>query len=45
MVIGWEARIVPQDIRGLSPDQQGDVSSWAALALIAAALAGEPPAG
>jgi len=39
MVIGWEARIVLQDIRGLSPDQQGDVSLWAARALIAAALA------
>jgi hypothetical protein len=45
MVIGWEARIVLQDIRSLSPDQQDDVSLWAARALIAAALAEEPPAG
>jgi hypothetical protein len=49
MVIGWEARIVLQDIRGLPPGQQGDVSLWAARALIAAAVAeagpGDSPAG
>jgi hypothetical protein len=32
MVIGWEALIVLQDLRGLSPDDQADVSSWAARA-------------
>ena len=45
MVIGWEARIVLQDVRGLPSDQQGDISLWAARARIAAALAEEPPAG
>jgi AcrR family transcriptional regulator len=39
MVIGWEARIVLQDIRGLPPGRQGDVCLWAARALIAAAVA------
>jgi AcrR family transcriptional regulator len=38
MVIGWEALIVLQDLRGLSPDDQAEVSSWAARALIEAAL-------
>ena len=46
MVIGWEALIVLQDLRGLSADDQADVSSWAARALIEAALssAGGGPA-
>jgi AcrR family transcriptional regulator len=38
MVIGWEALVVLSDIRGLSIDDQVDVSSWAAKALIDAAL-------
>jgi len=38
MVIGWEALIVLQDLRGLTPDQQEEVSTWAARALIQAAL-------
>ena len=38
MVIGWEALIVLQDLRGLTPDEQIDVSTWAAHALIQAAL-------
>ena len=38
MVIGWEALIVLQDLRGLTPDEQTDVSTWAAHALIQAAL-------
>lgn len=42
MVIGWEALIVLQDLRGLSPDEQVDVSTWAAHALIQAALQDAP---
>jgi AcrR family transcriptional regulator len=40
MVVGWEALIVLQDVRGLSPQEQLDTSLWAARALIGAALAG-----
>jgi AcrR family transcriptional regulator len=39
MVVGWEALIVLQDLRGLTPDEQVDTTLWAARALIAAALA------
>ena len=42
MVIGWEALIVLQDLRGLAPDEQTDVSTWAAHALIQAALQEQP---
>jgi len=42
MVIGWEALIVLQDLRGLTPDEQIGVSTWAAHALIQAALQEEP---
>jgi AcrR family transcriptional regulator len=42
MVIGWEALIVMQDLRGLSPDEQTEVSAWAARALIQAALRDGP---
>ena len=42
MVIGWEALIVLQDLRGLSPGEQADVSTWAAHALIQAALSEHP---
>lgn len=38
MVVGWEAMIVLQDLRGLGPDEQVDASVWAARALIRAAL-------
>jgi len=38
MVIGWEALIVLQDLRGLSPGEQTDVCTWAAHALIQTAL-------
>jgi AcrR family transcriptional regulator len=38
MVVGWEALIVLQDLRGLSPDEQRETSLWAARALIRAAL-------
>jgi len=40
MVVGWEALIVLQDLRGLAPDEQRDTTLWAARALIAAALEG-----
>src|SRR4051812_2244950 len=43
MVVGWEALIVLQDLRGLSPDDQLDTSLWAARTLIRAALAGGGP--
>ena len=39
MVIGWEALIVLQDLRGLDAEEQQDVSLWAARTLIRAALA------
>ena len=38
MVVGWEALIVLQDLRGLGEEEQLDVSLWAARALIGAAL-------
>ncbi len=38
MVIGWEAFIVLQDLRGLAPEEQLGVSLWAARALIGATL-------
>jgi AcrR family transcriptional regulator len=38
MVVGWEALIVLNDVRGLPPDDQVEVSLWAARALIRAAL-------
>jgi hypothetical protein len=45
MVVGWEALIVLQDLRGLDPQDQLDTSLWAARALIAAALAEGAGAG
>jgi hypothetical protein len=38
MVVGWEALIVLQDLRGLTPNEQLDTSLWAARALIRATL-------
>ncbi len=38
MVVGWEALIVLQDLRGLTPDDQVETSLWAARTLISAAL-------
>jgi len=38
IVIGWEALIVLQDLRGLTPGEQAEISTWAAHALIRAAL-------
>jgi hypothetical protein len=37
MVVGWEALIVLQDLRGLAAQNQVAVSTWAARALIRAA--------
>jgi hypothetical protein len=42
MVTGWEALIVLQDLRGLPPHEQADVCTWAAHALIQAALHDQP---
>jgi AcrR family transcriptional regulator len=44
MVVGWEALIVLQDLRGLGPDDELEVTLWTARALIRAALdeAGHP---
>jgi AcrR family transcriptional regulator len=38
MVVGWEALIVLQDVRGLAPEQQLETSLWAARALLRAAF-------
>jgi AcrR family transcriptional regulator len=38
MVVGWEAFVVLQDVRGLSSDEQRETSLWAARSLIRAAL-------
>jgi len=38
MVVGWEALIVLQDVRGLAPDERLETSLWAARALLEAAL-------
>jgi len=38
MVVGWEALIVLQDLRGLPSDEQQATTLWAARALIAASL-------
>lgn len=45
MVIGWEAFIVLDDLRGLSPEEQTDISAWAARALVRAALEDHQPTG
>jgi len=37
-----EALIVLQDLRGLTPGEQAEVSTWAARALIQAALQDQP---
>jgi AcrR family transcriptional regulator len=39
MVVGWEALIVLQDVRGLAADEQLDTTLWAARILIDAAVA------
>jgi AcrR family transcriptional regulator len=39
MVVGWEALIVLQDLRGLDAEQELEVTLWTARSLIAAALA------
>jgi AcrR family transcriptional regulator len=38
MVTGWEALIILQDLRGLTPPEQAETSAWAAQALVRAAL-------
>jgi AcrR family transcriptional regulator len=38
LVIGWEAQIVLQDVRGLGPDEEERVVRWAARALVQAML-------
>ncbi|MER7244693.1 helix-turn-helix domain-containing protein [Kribbella sp. NPDC000426] len=38
MVVGWEALIVLQDLRGLAPDAQTHASTWAARSLIQSTL-------
>jgi AcrR family transcriptional regulator len=39
LLVGWEAMIVLQDIRGLTAAEAEEVSAWAAQALLAAARA------
>ena len=43
MVIGWEALVVQRDLAGLSPAEGEDLSAWAAVALLRAALAEAGP--
>jgi AcrR family transcriptional regulator len=38
LVVGWEAMLVLRDLRGLDPAAEIDVSTWAARALLTAAL-------
>lgn len=38
-VVGWEALVVLQDVRALSPDAQRETVAWMVRALLAAALA------
>jgi AcrR family transcriptional regulator len=38
MVVGWEALIVLEDLRGLPADEQSATSMWAARALVQAAI-------
>ena len=38
VVMGWEALVVLEDIRGLSRRDEGDVCEWAARALVRAAI-------
>jgi hypothetical protein len=46
MVVGWEALIVLEDIRGLDLPERTETSLWAARALIRAALEDQAaPAG
>jgi AcrR family transcriptional regulator len=44
MVVGWEALIVLQDVRGLDADEQLETTLWTARALVQAALADSRPA-
>lgn len=39
LVIGWEAMVVLRDVRGLDAEQELETVSWAARALVEAALA------
>jgi AcrR family transcriptional regulator len=45
MVVGWEALIVLDDVRGLDADDRTQTSLWAARALIDAALEEARPSG
>jgi hypothetical protein len=38
IVVGWEAMLVLRDLRGLDQREEEEVSSWAARALVWAAL-------
>lgn len=38
MVVGWEAEIVLQDLRGLDPETELEVTLWTARAIVRAAL-------
>jgi AcrR family transcriptional regulator len=39
VMIGWEAMIVLEDVRGLDPEAEADVMQWTARVLVEAALA------
>jgi hypothetical protein len=38
MVVGWEAEIVLQDLRGLDPEEELAVTLWTARSIVRAAL-------
>ncbi len=38
MVVGWEAQIALRDVRGLDPQAEQDAMTWAARALVEAAI-------
>jgi hypothetical protein len=38
MVVGWEAQIALRDVRGLDPQAEREAMTWAARALVEAAI-------
>ena len=45
LVVGWEAHIILEDVRGLAPDDEERVLRWAARALVDAIRAEEADGG
>jgi len=38
LILGWEAMVVLRDVRGLDPEREADVISWAARVLVEATI-------